>query len=81
MRAPADEAVGDDTGKDEDHGDEPGQVSDVLLRPKAAVVMGRRRQVDGHVDRERGDGKCQPHVDEARHAPHVGSESPSHLYH
>jgi hypothetical protein len=37
------EAVRHDTGKDEDHGDESGQVGDVLLRPEAGMVVMRCR--------------------------------------
>jgi hypothetical protein len=37
--APAGKAVGHDTGKDEHHRDETGQVSDVLLRSEAAVMV------------------------------------------
>jgi hypothetical protein len=41
--APTGDAVGDDAGKDEHHGDESGEVGEVLLRPESGmVVMGRR---------------------------------------
>jgi hypothetical protein len=39
--ASAGKAVGHDAGEDEHHGDQSGEVRDVLLRPKADVVVVR----------------------------------------
>jgi len=77
----APEAVDDDSGEHEQHGDEPDQVGQMLRRSGPVVVMGCRSEMDDEIEREGRHGERDPEVDEARHAGDLPTDPPRHLYH
>ncbi len=71
MGALPSEAVDDHADEHERHGHDPGDVSEVLFGPEAFVVVGCRREMDDHVDRERDHPEGNSQMDQARHASDV----------
>lgn len=74
-------AVDDDAREHDDHGDEAGEVSEVLLGTEPVVVMGRRREVDEDVGEEGDCRQREADVDEPRHAGQVVRHSSDRVYH
>ena len=58
--------VEDDAGQNEDHPEQTGQVSEVLLRSMARVLVRHRRRVQDHVGHEGGEHERQADAGEHR---------------
>ena len=82
MRTLPTRAVDDDAGERDGHGDEAGEVCEVLLGPEsAAVVMGDRCQVHQHVEEERRDGQPQADPGQSRQPAEFAPDESEALYH
>ena len=75
-------AVDHDAREDEDHRQDPGQVSDVLLgRETDVMVMRDRREVDDDVAEERQRHECQADAHQERQLIDLAPDGARGLYH
>ena len=75
-------AVNDDAREDEDHRQDPGQVSDVLLRRESGLMVVRdRRQMDDDVAQERQRHQCQADAHQRRKPIDLAPYGACGLYH